>query len=124
EIEGFPLDINVLQHFGETYQQKLDELSNEIFDMVGEMFNLASPKQIADILFNKLGLSSNRKLSTAVDSLNDIIDEHPVVEKILEYRKYFKLLTTYVEGLKHHIYPDGKIHPKFNQALTTTGRLS
>lgn len=124
EIEGFPLDINVLQHFGETYQQKLDELSNEIFDMVGETFNLASPKQIADILFNKLGLSSNRKLSTAVDSLNDIIDEHPVVEKILEYRKYFKLLTTYVEGLKHHIYPDGKIHPKFNQALTTTGRLS
>lgn len=124
EIEGFPLDKNVLQQFGDTYQQKLDEISSEIFTLVGEKFNLASPKQIADILFNKLGLSSNKKLSTAVDSLNEIKDEHPVVEKILEYRKYFKLLTTYVEGLKNHIYPDGKIHPKFNQALTTTGRLS
>lgn len=124
EIEGFPLDKNVLQQFGDTYQQKLDEISSEIFTLVGEKFNLASPKQIADILFNKLGLSSNKKLSTAVDSLNEIKDEHPVVEKILEYRKYFKLSTTYVEGLKHHIYPDGKIHPKFNQALTTTGRLS
>ncbi len=124
EIEGFPLDKNVLQQFGDTYQQKLDEISSEIFTLVGEKFNLASPKQIADILFNKLGLSSNKKLSTAVDSLNEIKDEHPVVEKILEYRKYFKLSTTYVEGLKHHIYSDGKIHPKFNQALTTTGRLS
>ena len=86
--------------------------------------NIASPKQIGEILFNKLGLYANKKLSTSVDSLKEIANEHPIVNKILEYRKYFKLITTYVEGLKKHIYPDGKIYAKFNQALTTTGRLS
>ncbi|NLB48719.1 MAG: DNA polymerase I, partial [Erysipelotrichia bacterium] len=124
EIEGFPLDRKILDEFGENYQAKITDISNEIFEMVDAKFNLASPKQLGDILFNKLGLSSNRKLSTAVDSLKEIQDEHPVIEKVLEYRKYFKILTTYVEGLKNHIYPNGKIHPKFNQALTTTGRLS
>lgn len=124
EIEGFPLNRKVLEEFGENYQEKIHQISNEIYEMVGEKFNLASPKQIGDILFNKLGLSSNRKLSTAIDSLKEIKDEHPIIEKIIEYRKYFKLLTTYIDGLKSHIYPDGKIHPKFNQALTTTGRLS
>jgi DNA polymerase-1 len=92
--------------------------------MAGEEVNLASPKQIADVLFNKMGLSANRKQSTSVDNLKDIADEHPIVNKILEYRKYFKLVSTYIEGLKAHIHKDGKIHAKFNQALTTTGRLS
>ena len=63
-------------------------------------------------------------LYLSLDSLKDIEDQHPIIPKILEYRKYFKLLTTYVEGLKNHIHKDGKIHAKFNQALTTTGRLS
>ena len=124
EIEGFPLDANKLDEFGDIYKEKLDVLSKEIYDMAGEEFNIASPKQIGDILFNKLGLKGNRKGSTSVDHLKDIADEHPIVNKILEYRKYFKLVSTYVEGLKAHIYPDGKIHAKFNQALTTTGRLS
>ena len=92
--------------------------------MAGEKFNLASPKQIGEILFTKMGLSANRKQSTSVDNLKEIADEHPIVNKILEYRKYFKLVSTYVEGLKAHIHSDGKIHAKFNQALTTTGRLS
>ena len=124
EIEGFPLDATKLDEFGDVYKEKLDVLSKEIYDMAGEEFNIASPKQIGDILFNKLGLKGNRKGSTSVDHLKDIADEHPIVNKILEYRKYFKLVSTYVEGLKAHIYPDGKIHAKFNQALTTTGRLS
>ena len=124
EIEGFPLDDTKLDEFGDVYKEKLDVLSKEIYDMAGEEFNIASPKQIGDILFNKLGLKGNRKGSTSVDHLKDIADEHPIVNKILEYRKYFKLVSTYVEGLKAHIYPDGKIHAKFNQALTTTGRLS
>ena len=124
EIEGFPMDVNVLDEFGETYKKKIHDLSEEIYALAGTTFNIASPKQISDILFNKLGLSANRKLSTSVESLKEIQDEHPIVGKILEYRKYFKLLTTYVEGLKSHIFPDGKIHAKFNQALTTTGRLS
>ncbi|MBQ6730748.1 MAG: DNA polymerase I [Bacilli bacterium] len=124
EIEGFPIDAKVLDSFGDEYKKKIDEISKDIYEMAGEPFNLASPKQVGDILFNKLGLSSNKKLSTSVDALKEIQDEHPIISRILEYRKYFKLLTTYVEGLKNHIYPDGKIHAKFNQALTTTGRLS
>ena len=103
---------------------RINDAAKEIYDMAGEEFNIASPKQIGEILFNKLGLKGNRKGSTSVDHLKDIADEHPIVNKILEYRKYFKLVSTYVEGLKAHIYPDGKIHAKFNQALTTTGRLS
>ena len=124
EIEGFPLDVNKLDEFGDVYKEKQDALSKEIYEMAGEKFNLASPKQIADVLFNKMGLSANRKQSTSVDNLKDIADEHPIVNKILEYRKYFKLVSTYIEGLKAHIHKDGKIHAKFNQALTTTGRLS
>lgn len=124
EIEGFPLDKKKLDEFGDVYKEKEIALSKEIFEMAGEEFNLASPKQIADVLFNKMGLKGNRKQSTSVDNLKDIADEHPIVNKILEYRKYFKLVSTYVEGLKNHIHSDGKIHAKFNQALTTTGRLS
>ena len=124
EIEGFPLDAKKLDEFGDVYKEKLNGLSKEIYEMAGEEFNIASPKQIADVLFNKMGLSSNRKQSTSVDNLKDIADEHPIVNKILEYRKYFKLVTTYVDGLKAHIHEDGKIYAKFNQALTTTGRLS
>ena len=124
EIEGFPIDIKVLDEFGDEYKKKAKELEEEIYALAGETFNIASPKQIGEILFNKLGLSSNKKQSTSVDFLKEIQDEHPIVSKILEYRKYFKLITTYVEGLKNNVYPDGKIHAKFNQALTTTGRLS
>ena len=124
EIEGFPIDVKVLDEFGDEYKKKAKELEEEIYALAGEKFNIASPKQIGDILFNKLGLSSNKKQSTSVDFLKEIQDEHPIVSKILEYRKYFKLITTYVEGLKNNVYPDGKIHAKFNQALTTTGRLS
>ena len=124
EIEGFPIDTKVLDEFGDAYKKKADELAKEIYELAGTTFNLASPKQIGEILFDKLGLSANKKLSTSVDSLKEIQDEHPIVAKILEYRKYFKLITTYVEGLKNHIHADGKIHAKFNQALTTTGRLS
>lgn len=124
EIEGFPIDTKILDEFGQIYKEKCDALAEEIYALAGERFNIASPKQIGDILFNKLGLSSNKKMSTSVDSLKDIEDEHPIVKKILEYRKYFKLLTTYVEGIKNHVHGDQKIHAKFNQALTTTGRLS
>ncbi len=124
EIEGFPIDVKALDEFGDEYKKKAKELEEEIYALAGEKFNIASPKQIGEILFNKLGLSSNKKQSTSVDFLKEIQDEHPIVSKILEYRKYFKLITTYVEGLKNNVYPDGKIHAKFNQALTTTGRLS
>ena len=124
EIEGFPIDASILDEFGEIYKKKLHDLSEEIYALAGTSFNLASPKQVGDILYTRLGLSANKKMSTDVDALKEIQEEHPIVGKIMEYRKYFKLLTTYVEGIKNNIYNDGKIHAKFNQALTTTGRLS
>ena len=124
EIEGFPLDGNKLDEFGKEFKLKADALAEEIYELAGEKFNIASPKQIGEILFNKMGLSSNRKMSTSFEALKEIADEHPIVNKILEYRKYFKLVSTYTEGLKVHIRKDGKIHAKFNQALTATGRLS
>ncbi|MCR5516942.1 MAG: DNA polymerase I, partial [Lachnospira sp.] len=124
EIEGFPLNADKLDEFGNEFKKKEAQLKQEIYNLAGEEFNLASPKQLGDILFNKLGLSKNRKMSTSVDNLKELIDDHPIVEKVLEYRKYFKLITTYIDGLKPHIYSDGKIHAHFNQALTTTGRLS
>ena len=124
EIEGFPLDAKKLDEFGNEFKKKENELKKEIYQLAGEEFNIASPKQLGDILYNKLNLSSNKKMSTSIDNLKDLIDEHPIIEKIMEYRKYFKLITTYIDGLKPHIYPDGKIHAHFNQALTATGRLS
>lgn len=124
EIEGFPLDAEVLDKYGDVFKQKIDVLTEEIYALAGEKFNIASPKQIGEILFNKLGLKGNSKMSTNVDVLKELEDKHPIVPKILEYRKYFKLITTYIDGLKVHIKADGKIHAKFNQALTSTGRLS
>lgn len=124
EIEGFPLDKNKLDEFGDVFKKKEVELRKEIYALAGEEFNIASPKQLGDILYNKLGLNSNKKMSTSVDNLKELIDVHPIIEKILEYRKYYKLITTYIDGLKPHIFSDGKIHAHFNQALTTTGRLS
>lgn len=124
EIEGFPLDVCALNTIGEQYRTKLDALTKDIFALAGEEFNINSPKQIADLLFNKLGLPGNRKDSTSVDALKKLTDAHPIIEKILDYRKYAKLLSTYIDGLVVHVHTDGKLHAIFNQALTTTGRLS
>ena len=124
EIEGFPIHAEVLDEFGDVYKKKLHDLSEEIYALAGTSFNLASPRQVSEILYTRLGLSANKKMSTDVEALKEIQNEHPIVSKIMEYRKYFKLLTTYVEGIKNNIHNDGKIHAKFNQALTTTGRLS
>ena len=124
EIEGFPVDGNILNELGDEYKKKLETLSNEIYDLAGEKFNISSPKQLGDILYNKLGLPSNKKASTSVEYLKEIENKHPIISKILEYRKYFKIVSTYTDGLKPHIYADKKIHAYFNQALTQTGRLS
>lgn len=124
EYEGFPLDANYLKQLGEVYKEKIKELEEEIFNLAGEKFNVSSPKQVSNILFDKLNLPSNKKYSTSFEYLKDIQDEHPIIGKILEYRKYNKLLTTYVDGLIPFIHNDGKIHATFNQALTATGRLS
>ena len=124
ELEGFPLDKETLLSFKTIYQEKLDILTKEIHLLAGEEFNINSPKQVSHILFEKLNLKSNRKGSTSVEFLEMIKNEHPIISKILEYRKYAKIISTYVDGLIPFIHQDGKVHSTFNQALTTTGRLS
>lgn len=123
EIEGFPIDIQVLNQIGDNFKSKLNVLTQEIHDLAGENFNIASPKQVSDILFNKLKLG-DAKSGTSVEVLNSLKGTNPIVDKILEYRKYAKLVTTYVDALGGHVFADGKIHAMFNQAETTTGRLS
>lgn len=124
EIEGLPIDVKVLDELGDNYKKKLEALSKEIYELAGEKFNISSPKQLGEILYNKLGLPNDKKGSTSADALKELTNKHPIIEKILEYRKYFKIVSTYTDGLKPHIYPDKKIHASFNQALTQTGRLS
>lgn len=124
EIEGFPLDKTILDEFGDVFKQKEKELSKTIYELAGRQFNLASPKQMGEILFDVLGLPNYKKGSTSIEVLKDLEKYHPIIPLIIEHRKYAKLISTYIEGLKPHIHSDGKIHAKFNQALTQTGRLS
>ncbi len=124
EIEGFPLDKDTLLTFKDDFQKKVDSLAEDIYTLAGETFNINSPKQVSTILYEKLGLPANKKGSTSVDHLQTIHNLHPIIGKILEYRKYAKLISTYIDGLVPFIKADGKVHCTFNQALTTTGRLS
>ena len=125
EIEGFPLHEEVLLKMGENYKVNLSNIRKRIYEFAGEEFNIDSPKQVADILYGKLQLADPEKeKSTSVEVLKYLVDKHPIVSEILLYRKYAKLLNTYVDGLIATIRGDGKIHAVFNQALTQTGRLS
>jgi DNA polymerase-1 len=124
EIEGFPLHKEELEAFGRSFAAKKEALQKEIYDLAGEPFNLNSPKQIADELFVRLGLKNPKGGSTSIEALASIAGESPIIGKILEYRKYAKLMGTYIDGLLPHIKADGKIHSYFNQAQTSTGRLS
>lgn len=124
ELEGFPLHKDDLLLIGEEFRQKRDALEKEIHEMAGYRFNVSSPKQVGELLFQKLDLAYGKTPGTSVEVLRSIEDKHPIVGKILEYRKYAKLVSTYIDGLVPHIRPDGKIHTYFNQAQTTTGRLS
>lgn len=124
EIEGFPLHQEKLEEYGKTFASKKKNAEDEIYQIAGEHFNLNSPKQIAHILYEKMNLPHAKNAGTSVEDLMLIYEESPIIEKILEYRKYAKLLGTYIDGLIPHIKEDGKIHSYFNQAQTTTGRLS
>ena len=125
EIEGFPLHEEVLLKMGENYKVNLGNIRKRIYEFAGEEFNVDSPKQVADILYGKLQLAdAEKEKSTSVEVLKHLVDKHPIVSEILLYRKYAKLLNTYVDGLIATIRGDGKIHAVFNQALTQTGRLS
>ena len=124
EYEGFPINKQYLISLGEGYKQKLEQLSKEIYLLAGEEFNIASPKQVSYIIYDKLGLKGNKHNSTSIEYLKYLVDEHPIVAKIIEHRKYSKLLSTYVDGILPFIKEDNKIHATFNQDRTSTGRLS
>jgi len=129
EYSGIAVDKNELNQQKTALKSRIDALEQNIYASVGKTFNIGSPKQLAEILFVDLGLDPSKKtktknLSTNVDVLNTLIDKHPVIPMILEYRQLTKLYSTYIEGIEQSIFPDGKVHTIFAQALTATGRLS
>ena len=124
EVEGFPVDRELLLKYKKDYESKIDVLEKEIYSLAGEDFNISSPKQLSHILYEKLNLVGNKNNSTSVEYLKELKAIHPIVPLILEYRKYAKLISQYVDGIVCYIKDDGKIHASFNQAITTTGRLS
>jgi len=129
EYEGFRADMEALQEFGKMLTGEIDRLTEEIHEMAGEEFNINSPVQLGDILFEKLGLPAGKKTkrgySTSADILEKVRDQHPIVPAVLEYRTLTKLKSTYIDGMLPLISPaDGKVHAHFNQTVTTTGRIS
>ncbi|WP_088006621.1 DNA polymerase I [Indiicoccus explosivorum] len=128
ESLGVRVDSAQLKAMGEDLAQKLGQIEADIHEAAGETFNINSPKQLGVILFEKLGLPAIKKTktgySTAADVLEKLEGKHPIIGQILLYRQLGKLLSTYIEGLLKEIHEDGKIHTRFQQALTQTGRLS
>lgn len=128
EIEGVRVDTKVLDEMGDNINKKLDELTSEIYNYAGEKFNVQSPKQLGEILFEKLEIPYPKKkktsYSTAREILDKIVDYHPIVEKIIEHRTLNKIYTTYIVGIKNCVKEDGKLHTIYTQTLTRTGRLS
>ena len=125
ENEGIYIDEHTLDEIGQATSLKMKELSNEIYGYADKIFNINSPKQLASVLYDDLGLKGGgRKRSTSAEVLEKLRGVHPIIESLLEYRKFSKIMSTYIEGLKKHIQPDQKIHTTFNQTMTQTGRLS
>ena len=129
QANGMYVELPELETFGIKLQDGIDFLTQEIYNLAGEEFNIKSPKQLGELLFEKLKLPVVKKTksgySTDVDVLEKLQTEHPIIEKILEYRQLTKLNSTYVEGLKPFINPKTKrIHSFFHQTITATGRIS
>lgn len=128
ELSGVRADKEFIDEFGSHLKEKIQLLELQIYDLAGTQFNINSPVQLGEILFEKLQLPSGKKTkrgySTSADILEKIKDKHPVVPAVLEYRNLTKLNSTYVEGLKPLIAADGRIHAHFQQTVTATGRIS
>ncbi len=130
ERQGVRLDLDVLAEQSLEMTKEMQALEREIEEVAGYSLNVNSPKQIGELLFDKLALNSKAKktksgsYSTSEDKLEKLRHKHPVVGKILEYRGIKKLISTYVDALPHLVHSDGKLHSTFNQAIAATGRLS
>ena len=128
EMTGVKVDLSVLEKMGVTYKERLDSITREIYELAGKTFNIASPKQLGEVLFIELGLPGGKKTQkgykTDVKVLHKLRGKHPIIDKILEYRNISKIYNTYIEGLEAYILSDGKIHTIFKQNYARTGRLS
>lgn len=128
ESAGIRADKEQLKQYGENLKVKISQLEQEIYGLAGETFNINSPKQLGEVLFDHMQLPHGKKTktgySTKADVLEKLAPEHPLVQKILDYRQLTKLNSTYAEGLAVYIGEDGRIHGKFNQTVTATGRIS
>lgn len=128
EKNGVKVEAEALKIYGEQLGNKIVEVEKQIYELTGENFNINSPKQLGVILFEKMGLPHGKKTktgySTSADILEKLAPEYPVVSDILEYRQLTKLKSTYADGLANFIQEDGRIHGKFNQTITATGRIS
>ena len=128
EFAGTEIDLDVLKEMDTAFDETIEKLANDIYCISGTTFNISSPKQLGQVLFEDLGLKGGKKTktgySTSQDVLEKIIDAHPVVPLVLEYRMLTKLSSTYLKGLQEQVFPDNKIHTIYKQTLTHTGRLS
>ena len=129
EMNGIRVDTDTLDVIKGKLEEKLNVLSSKIYDLAGTEFNISSPKQLGEILFEKINLPHKAKkgrngYSTNHDTLMKLYDLHPIIPLILEYRNLIKLMTTYMDNLKDYVMSDSKIHTIFKQATTRTGRLS
>lgn len=128
EIEGVKVDKNILNEMKDEMKGKIDVLTKEIYELAGIEFNISSPKQLGEILFDKLGLPGGKKnksgYKTDAKVMHKLLGIHPIIQKVLDYRNVTKLYSTYLEGLENYILEDGKIHTIFKQNFARTGRLS
>ena len=128
EIEGIRVDREVLKNMGEEINKKMFSLEKEIYDLAGLEFNIQSPKQLGEVLFDKMGIPYPKKkktsYSTSREILDKIKDDNPIVDKIIDYRTLAKLYSTYIIGIDSSIKEDSKLHTIYTQTLTRTGRLS
>ena len=128
ELAGCRVDAGALTAFGESLSERIAAMEKSIYDMAGETFNINSPKQLGQILFEKLGLPHGKKTKTGWSTNADVLEglryQYPIVAAVLEYRQYAKLKSTYAEGLLKAIDPDGRVRTSFQMTVTATGRLS
>lgn len=127
EYNGIRVNKKVLEDMGTDIKEKIIEVTQEIYNLAGTEFNISSPKQLGEILFDKLGLPYAKKNKTGYVTDSTVLrklSSYPIVEKVLEYRMLTKLYSTYIEGIINCIRPDNKIHTIYTQTLTRTGRLS
>ena len=128
EKEGFTVDVPALKEFSVRLGEMQEEIASRIYMLAGEEFNINSPKQLGNILFEKLGFPHAKKTKTGYSTNAEVLEKlrpyHPIIGDILDFRQYGKLKSTYADGLAAAADENGKVHTSFRQALTTTGRLS